>query len=61
MAKRGRPLKRARDEKGQYLGDDPFTEANEAWVKDKKSIMDLVDEFRGAAKRIPFFKWLTDK
>tara|TARA_R110000824_G_scaffold6721_2_gene31004 strand:+ start:157 stop:336 length:180 start_codon:yes stop_codon:yes gene_type:complete len=54
-------LKRARNDKGQYLGDDPFTEANEAWVKEKKTIMDLVREFKGTAKRIPFFKWLTDK
>lgn len=29
-------LERARNEKGQYVGDDPFTEANEAWVKKKK-------------------------
>jgi|TARA_R110000824_G_scaffold5526_5_gene25526 hypothetical protein len=54
-------LKRARDEKGQYIGDDPFTEANEAWVKNKKTIMDLVKEFVGTKKRRSFFKWLTDK
>ena len=24
-------VERARNEKGQYVGDDPFTEANEAW------------------------------
>ena len=62
MAKKGRPtLKRARDNKGQYKGDDPFTKANEAWVEKKKSIMDLVMEFVGTKKRKPFFKWLTDK
>ena len=54
-------LERARNEKGQYVGDDPFTEANEAWVKKKKSIFDLVKEFAGEKKRKPFFKWLTDK
>ena len=30
-------VERARNEKGQYLGDDPFTEANEAWVKKHKT------------------------
>ena len=53
-------LKRARNKKGQYVGDDPFTEINEAWVKKKKSIFDLVKEFVGSKKRKPFFKWLTD-
>ncbi len=61
MAKRGRPRKRARDEKGQYVGDDPFTEANEAWVESKKTIFELVKEFVGTKKRKPFFKWLTSK
>ena len=54
-------LERARNEKGQYVGDDPFTEANEAWVKKHKTIFDLVKEFVGEKKRTPFFKWLTDK
>ena len=62
MAKKGRPtLKRARDNKGQYKGEDPFTEANEAWVKKHKTIFDLVKEFVGEKKKTPFFKWLTDK
>jgi len=61
MTNRGRPKKRAINEKGQFVGDDPFTEANEAWVKEKKTIMDLVKEFIGTKKRTPFFKWLTDK
>ena len=47
-------LERARNEKGQYVGDDPFTEANEAWVKKKKSIFDLVKEFGGAKKENRF-------
>ena len=53
-------LKRARNKKGQYVGDDPFTEINEAWVKNKKTIFDLVKEFVGSKRRNPFFKWLTD-
>ena len=61
MAKKAKSMKRTRDDKGQYVGDDPFTEANEAWTKKKKGIMDLVMEFVGTRKRKPFFKWLTDK
>jgi hypothetical protein len=61
MAKRGRPPKRARDDNGQFLGDDPSTPENEAWVQNKKSIMDIVNEFKGTAKRLSFFKWLTNK
>ena len=61
MAKKAKSMKRTRDDKGQYVGDDPFTEANEAWVKKHKTIFDLVKEFVGEKKRIPFFKWLTDK
>ena len=53
-------LKRARNKKGQYVGDDPFTEINEAWGKNKKTIFDLVKEFVGSKRRKPFFKWLTD-
>ena len=53
-------LKRARNKKGQYVGDDPFTEINEAWVKNKKTIFDLVKEFVGSKRRKPLFKWLTD-
>ena len=53
-------LKRARNKKGQYVGDDPFTEINEAWVKNKKTIFDLVKEFVGSKRRKPFFKCLTD-
>ena len=53
-------LKRGRNKKGQYVGDDPFTEINEAWVKNKKTIFDLVKEFVGSKRRKPFFKWLTD-
>ena len=53
-------LKRARNKKGQYVGDDPFTEIYEAWVKNKKTIFDLVIEFVGSKRRKPFFKWLTD-
>ena len=48
-------LKRARNKKGQYVGDDPFTEINEAWVKNKKTIFDLVKEFVGSKRRKPFF------
>ena len=54
-------LKRTRNKKGQFKQDDPFTKANEAWTKKSKTIMDLVNEFTGTKKRIPFFKWLTDK
>jgi hypothetical protein len=59
--KKGKPRKRARNEEGKFVGDNPFTEANEAWVDGKKSIFDLVKEFIGTRKRKPFFKWLTDK
>ena len=34
-------LKRARNKKGQYVGDDPFTEINEAWVKSIKLFLTL--------------------
>ena len=54
-------LIRTKNKKRHFIEDDPFIEANEAWVKKKKSIMDLVKEFTGTKKRTPFFKWLTDK
>ena len=54
-------LKRTKNKQSKSIIDDPFIEANEAWVKKKKSIMDLVKEFTGTKKRTPFFKWLTDK
>ena len=54
-------LKSTKDKQSKSIIDDPFIEANEVWVKKKKSIMDIVKEFTGTKQRTPFFKWLTDK
>ena len=51
-------LQRARTSKGTYLGDDPSTTQNEAWVKKGKTLWDIVEELKGTAPRKSFYDWL---
>ena len=61
VAKRGRPRKRARNDKGHFIKDDPSTPENEAFLKTKKSLWDIVLWLKGTAKRKSYFSWLTGR
>jgi|TARA_X000001388_G_C2119883_1_gene81036 hypothetical protein len=51
---------RARTKKGEFVGDDPSTSKNEAWVSKGKSFWDIVVELKGTNKRKSFYEWLTN-
>jgi hypothetical protein len=59
MAKKGRPRKRARNNEGRFIGDNPLTIENEAWEKPENKLWDIVLKLKGTAKKQSFFSWLT--
>jgi len=51
-------FQRARTPKGTYVGDDPSTSKNEAWVKQGKSMWDIIEELKGTEPKKSFYEWL---
>jgi hypothetical protein len=51
-------MERARTKQGTFVGDDPMTAKNEAWVRKGKTMWDIVEELKGTAPRKSFFDWL---
>ena len=49
MAKRGRPRKRARTDKGRFVADNPNTPENEAYMLEKTTFVDRLKDY---AKKI---------
>ena len=45
MAKRGRPRKRARTDKGRFVADNPNTPENEAYMSEKTTFVDRLKDY----------------
>jgi len=53
-------MERARTKAGRFIGDDPLTSKNEAWIKKDKTMWDIIEELKGTAPRKSFFDWLIN-
>tara|TARA_R100000963_G_C4623305_1_gene90213 strand:+ start:226 stop:390 length:165 start_codon:yes stop_codon:yes gene_type:complete len=51
-------MQRARTQSGRFIGDNPSTSRNEAWIKKGKTMWDIIEELKGTVSRKSFFDWL---